>query len=46
MVQHGPFVMTTPDEIEQAFVDYQMGRNGFEKRIGWSSEISRAILKY
>jgi len=30
VVQHGPFVMTTADEIAAAFRDYQAGRNGFE----------------
>jgi quercetin 2,3-dioxygenase len=28
VVQHGPFVMNTPDEIRQAIADYQAGRFG------------------
>ena len=28
IVGYGPFVMNTPDEIRQAFVDYQEGRMG------------------
>ena len=28
VVGHGPFVMNTPQEIQQAFVDYQSGRMG------------------
>lgn len=37
VVQHGPFVMSTPAEIQQAMEDYYYGRNGFEKARHWSS---------
>ena len=37
VVQHGPFVMNTRQEIEQAFEDYQLGKNGFEKIKTWKS---------
>jgi len=38
VVQHGPFVMTSQEEIMQAFRDYQTGRHGFEKARGWESK--------
>ena len=28
VVNHGPFVMTTPEEIEEAFKDFQSGKMG------------------
>jgi redox-sensitive bicupin YhaK (pirin superfamily) len=39
IVQHGPFVMNTREEIAQAFSDYQGAKNGFESVRGWRSEI-------
>jgi len=39
VVQYGPFVMTTKEEIQKTLLDYQMGRNGFEKAHTWQSEI-------
>jgi hypothetical protein len=39
IVQHGPFVMNTKEEIYQAFEDYQQGKNGFEGSHGWESKI-------
>ncbi|KAL2911611.1 RNA pol II transcription cofactor [Polyrhizophydium stewartii] len=41
IVQHGPFVMNTELEIRQAIMDYQLGRNGFEKAPVWESEIGK-----
>jgi len=37
IVQHGPFVMNTREEISQAIEDYQMGKNGFEMAHRWKS---------
>uniref|UniRef100_A0A0W0F8Y3 Pirin domain-containing protein n=1 Tax=Moniliophthora roreri TaxID=221103 RepID=A0A0W0F8Y3_MONRR len=37
--QYGPFVMTTREEIQKTILDYQTGRNGFEKVHTWQSEI-------
>jgi len=39
IVQHGPFVMNTREEISEAFADFQGGKNGFESVRGWRSEI-------
>ncbi|TMW65580.1 hypothetical protein Poli38472_008222 [Pythium oligandrum] len=41
VVQYGPFVMTTDEEIQQTVLDYKIGKNGFEKARHWHSEISR-----
>jgi len=39
VVQYGPFVMTTKQEVQNTLMDYQFGRNGFEKAHTWKSEI-------
>jgi len=39
IVQHGPFVMNTESEIEQAFSDFRNGKNGFENAATWKSSI-------
>ncbi len=45
VVQHGPFVMNTQEDIDQALSDYQLCRNGFEKARGWCSEgIMRSMV--
>jgi redox-sensitive bicupin YhaK (pirin superfamily) len=43
IVQHGPFVMNSKQQILEAFRDYQEGKNGFENAPGWRSEIGRKI---
>lgn len=37
VVQRGPFVMNTQQEIEQTIQDYENCKNGFEKARHWSS---------
>ena len=41
IVQHGPFVMNTQEEIYDTFVDYQYGQNGFERARNWQSSIAQ-----
>jgi len=36
--QHGPFVMNSENEIQQAILDYQNCQNGFEPARTWKSE--------
>jgi redox-sensitive bicupin YhaK (pirin superfamily) len=38
IVQMGPFVMNTQEEIEQTMRDFKLGQNGFEKAKTWKSE--------
>ncbi len=38
IVQHGPFVMNTQEEIQQAISDYRNAANGFEKARKWRSK--------
>ncbi|TMW65576.1 hypothetical protein Poli38472_008218 [Pythium oligandrum] len=43
IVQYGPFVMNTQEEIRQTFFDFQMGKNGFENAPTWVSENSKVL---
>jgi quercetin 2,3-dioxygenase len=39
VVQHGPFVMNTQEEIKQTFDDYRKCKNGFENAATWNSQV-------
>uniref|UniRef100_A0A5F4W2D0 Pirin n=2 Tax=Callitrichinae TaxID=9480 RepID=A0A5F4W2D0_CALJA len=39
VVQHGPFVMNTSEEISQAILDFRNAKNGFERAKTWKSKI-------
>ncbi|KIJ44108.1 hypothetical protein M422DRAFT_30627 [Sphaerobolus stellatus SS14] len=41
VVQYGPFVMTSREDIQKTLMDYQTARNGFEKAHTWQSEIAK-----
>ena len=44
VVQHGPFVMNTAEEIEQTIDDYRRHKNGFENAKNWQSDIGQKFL--
>ncbi|KNE60380.1 hypothetical protein AMAG_05770 [Allomyces macrogynus ATCC 38327] len=46
IVQHGPFVMNHPLEIRQAMEDYYSGSNGFERAVGFKSDISKRVSRH
>ncbi|KEZ46908.1 Pirin [Scedosporium apiospermum] len=43
VVQYGPFVLTTKDEVYKAIMDYQGFTNGFERARDWESEIGKSM---
>ncbi|EKG15534.1 Pirin [Macrophomina phaseolina MS6] len=44
VVQYGPFVLTTQEEVSQAMRDFRTFSNGFERAKGWQSEISKKVF--
>lgn len=44
IVQYGPFVVTSRDEVMQAMMDYQTSSNGFERANNWESEIGKNMV--
>ncbi|KAK5660717.1 hypothetical protein OQA88_12082 [Cercophora sp. LCS_1] len=45
IVQYGPFVLNSQEEVYQAFMDYQTHKNGFERAEGWESEIGKSMVR-
>jgi redox-sensitive bicupin YhaK (pirin superfamily) len=43
MVQFGPFVMNTQEEIDETIDDFENFRNGFEKARHWKSQAASAL---
>ncbi|RHZ72623.1 hypothetical protein CDV55_107250 [Aspergillus turcosus] len=43
VVQYGPFVLNSQEEVYQAMLDYQTASNGFERVRGWESEIGKRM---
>lgn len=44
IVQYGPFVLNSQEEVYQAMLDYQSHANGFERAKGWKSEIGKTAV--
>jgi redox-sensitive bicupin YhaK (pirin superfamily) len=44
VVQYGPFVLNTKEEVYQALMDYQTHSNGFERAKDWKSEIGKSMV--
>ncbi|KAK0626371.1 RmlC-like cupin domain-containing protein [Immersiella caudata] len=45
VVQHGPFVLNSQEQVYQAFMDYQTHTNGFERAKNWESEIGKTFAE-
>ncbi|EEH33677.2 pirin [Paracoccidioides lutzii Pb01] len=43
VVQYGPFVLNSQEQVYQAMMDYQTHANGFERANGWESEIGKRM---
>lgn len=44
VVQYGPFVLSSQEEVYQAMRDFRGYENGFERARGWQSEIGKALM--
>ena len=44
VIQYGPFVLTTKEDVYKALMDYQSHANGFERAKDWQSEIGKSMV--
>lgn len=44
VVQYGPFVTNSREEVMQALQDFQGSKNGFERGLNWESEIAKGHM--
>ena len=44
VVQYGPFVLNSQEQVYQAMLDFQSHENGFERAKGWRSEIGKSMV--
>lgn len=44
VVQYGPFVVNSQEEVYQAMMDYNTHTNGFERAKDWESEIGKSMV--
>jgi quercetin 2,3-dioxygenase len=44
IVQYGPFVLNSQEDVYQAFMDYQSHANGFERAKDWESVIGKNMV--
>ncbi|GME40241.1 Pirin [Neofusicoccum parvum] len=44
VVQYGPFVVNSQEEVYQAMMDYSSHTNGFERAKDWESEIGKSMM--
>lgn len=44
VVQYGPFVVTSIEEVQKALFEYSTHSGGFERADGWASEIGKSMV--
>jgi redox-sensitive bicupin YhaK (pirin superfamily) len=44
VIQYGPFVLTSKEDVAKALFDYQTHSNGFERAEDWQSEIGKSMM--